>query len=164
MKPDALVVSTQGTCNLSMHAFPKVYGPRAPQLQALATLRTLVSTQLKAPEDLVEECATAAAAQGLITTKTAWTAGSSGWNDAWSAICKVPAQAASYLGIITMILYKVHRQLNSTCGLDLYVYPCVCMSFQVCLCMQAFAYVGVGLGLGLGVCACLHAFLYACCM
>eukprot|EP00200_Dunaliella_tertiolecta_P010550 CAMPEP_0202370036 /NCGR_PEP_ID=MMETSP1127-20130417/1744_1 /ASSEMBLY_ACC=CAM_ASM_000462 /TAXON_ID=3047 /ORGANISM="Dunaliella tertiolecta, Strain CCMP1320" /LENGTH=1145 /DNA_ID=CAMNT_0048965873 /DNA_START=13 /DNA_END=3450 /DNA_ORIENTATION=- len=58
-------------------------------LQGLASLRQLVSTQLKAPEALVQECASTAAAQGLIPSAGMWAAGSPGWKHAWSAICKV---------------------------------------------------------------------------
>ncbi|KAF5831865.1 glutathione synthetase ATP-binding domain-like protein [Dunaliella salina] len=58
-------------------------------LQGLASLRHLVSTQLKAPEALVQECASVAAAQGLIPNAGLWAVGSPGWKQAWSAICRV---------------------------------------------------------------------------
>ena len=55
---------------------------------ALAQLRSLVAAQLQAPAELQQEAAAKAEGAGLITSGE-WGAGSSTWETAWGAICKV---------------------------------------------------------------------------
>ncbi len=75
------------------HAFPwqgSFSGSGVPS--ALATLRTVVASQLVAPEALVSELSALAAEAGLCNAG-GWAEDSKQWRSVWGAICQVRTRA-----------------------------------------------------------------------